>query len=254
MKRWLYGVAAVLAIAGAWWVGRTGYSPTQVTQASALQQEASPSASTTPSDEGNNKAAYLATFLDRLAANVGVDRAALDQAIRASANQTLEQVVADGDLTAQQADQLRQRIDQFPNTLDTWNGPRNGFGGPGRHMGGMPWSGGMGGAPWGGGAGGFSAFADNIQAVIDAVAAKLNLSADELRTRLGDGQSLLAVAEAQGVAEGDLRTTITDAANTQLDAAVLAGELTQTQADMIRQRVESLPLDQTGWGGERWMR
>jgi len=107
MKRWLYGVAAVLALASAWWVGRTGYSPTAVTQASALQQAASPSASAAPSDEGGDKAAYLATFLDRLAANVGVDRAALDQAIRDSANQTLDQVVADGDLTAQQADQRR---------------------------------------------------------------------------------------------------------------------------------------------------
>lgn len=252
MKRWVYGMTAALALVGAWGVGRLGYNPTAVTQASALHQ-ASPSASPAPSTAGTNNAAYLTTFLDRLAANVGVDRAKLDQAIRGSANQTLDQGVTDGKLTTQQADQLRQRIAQFPNNVQSWNGMGGNFDG-GPRMGGMPW-GRMGGAPWGGAAqGSFGALSTHLNAVVDAVATKLKVPAADLRSKLQNGQSLLDVAKAQGVSEADLRATITDAANTQLAAAVSAGELTQGQADMLRQRVASLPLDQTAWGGAPWMR
>jgi hypothetical protein len=42
MKRLMYGLAVVVALSGAWWVGRSGYTPTEVASAAAAQQAATP--------------------------------------------------------------------------------------------------------------------------------------------------------------------------------------------------------------------
>jgi hypothetical protein len=185
----------------------------------------------------------LTTFLDKLAANVGVDRAKLDQAIRDAANQTLDQAVTDGHLTEQRATRLRERINNFPNNLSTFehgHGPHSGFGrGPWRERAGAPW--GMVGRL-------------GIDKVVNDVATKLNLTGDALRTELQNGRSLLEIAQAQGISEADLRTIVSDSVKTQLDAAVAAGTLTQAQADKIRERVDTFPLDRSFLDHGSWMR
>ena len=69
----------------------------------------------------------------------------------------------------------------------------------------------------------------------------------------GDREALLA--EALGISESDLQAAYLKAANAGLDQAVEKGLLTQTQADNLRQRLESatcrrpgLPLGRPGRG------
>jgi len=69
--------------------------------------------------------------------------------------------------------------------------------------------------------------------VLQAVAQSLNLTQDELEAKLADGQDLVEVAQAQGVAEEDLPALLEDARSNALGAAVAAGVLTQEQADWM---------------------
>ena len=55
----------------------------------------------------------------------------------------------------------------------------------------------------------------------------------DLRTKLGDGQSLADIAKAQSKDLAGLKTAILDAAKADLDKAVADKKLTQSQADDI---------------------
>lgn len=66
--------------------------------------------------------------------------------------------------------------------------------------------------------------------VAEAVTEVLGLDADEIRSRLADGQSLADIAEAQGVAAEDLVAAIVAAHQERLDAAVEAGRLSEEEA------------------------
>jgi hypothetical protein len=71
--------------------------------------------------------------------------------------------------------------------------------------------------------------------MLQAVADKLGLTADELTSKLSDGQTLVDIAQEQGVAEDDLPTLLKEARSDALQVAVSDGVLTQEQADWIEQ-------------------
>jgi hypothetical protein len=97
--------------------------------------------------------------------------------------------------------------------------------------------------PWGGrfqapGQGGRAAFGDpgelhtyRLQAIADS----LDLTLEDLESKLGEGQSLLEVANEQGVTEDALPAVMEEARTEALRAAVADGVLTQEQADWIAQ-------------------
>jgi hypothetical protein len=58
-------------------------------------------------------------------------------------------------------------------------------------------------------------------------------------TQLRSGKTLADVAKAQGKTVSGLEAAITSSAQTQLDQAVKAGTLTQTQADQIMSELKS---------------
>lgn len=71
----------------------------------------------------------------------------------------------------------------------------------------------------------------------------LGMEVEELQAALDDGQTLAEIAEAQGMDEEALQTALTEALDTYLEQAVEDGELTQAQADVIRERVDdALPF------------
>ena len=66
-------------------------------------------------------------FLDKLAGTLGIDRAKLDAALKTAANQTVDQALQEGQITQQQADQMRSRISQgFPFFGMKMGGGKNG--------------------------------------------------------------------------------------------------------------------------------
>jgi ribosomal protein S20 len=157
------------------------------------------------------------SFLDKLAAALNIDRATLDSAIVTAGNNTADEAVQQGTLTQAQADALKQRLQQgeFRSLLGGRGG--KGFGGP--------------------------RVAGVKQAMFDAAASTLNLSTDELTTRLRNGDTLTAIAQAQGTTEQAVIDAALAAARTQLDQAVTAGTLTQAQADAIYSDLQSRGAD-----------
>lgn len=145
------------------------------------------------------RAQRMAEFLNRLAQNLGVTPERLRDAIRQTALQEVDAAVARGELTAQQAQAIKDRINAGE------LGPF-GFGfGPGR-----------------GGPGPIARHAD--------IAQFLGITPEQLRAEL-NGQSLAQVAQAHGKSRDQLIQFLLSTAQQRLNEAVQAGRLTQQQAD-----------------------
>lgn len=171
------------------------------------------------------------TFLDQLAAALKINRSALDSAIITAGTNTADAAVQQGKLTQAQADALKARI-------------QNGdigmlFGGPGRP-----------GGP-NGSQGGPQKDLGVQQAMFEAAAKALNLTTDELRTKLRDGDTLAELAQAAGTTEKAVTDAALAAAKAKLDAAVAAGTITQTQADQHYARLQALGAKLLNPGGPR---
>jgi polyhydroxyalkanoate synthesis regulator phasin len=150
----------------------------------------------------------VGTFLAKLADKLGVSEDKLNTAVQDTQNEMIDEAVANGTLTQEQADKLKERVGEggfvFP------------FAGPGHG--------------WGRG---------EMQGVTPEAAAQvLGMTEDELLTELRDGKTLADVAEAQGMSVDAFETALLDQVKTQLDGLVADGTLTQTQADEQYQRIE----------------
>jgi uncharacterized protein YidB (DUF937 family) len=147
------------------------------------------------------------SMVDRVAEKLGISSDELSTAIESSAFEAIDERVAAGDLTQEQADALKERISELPD--DALIGPGGhgfGRGGPGGHM--------------------FRAF------FVEGLADFLGITEDQLRTELQvDGATLASVAEAHGKSRDELKAFLTDGLKTRLDERVAAGDLTQAEAD-----------------------
>ncbi|MCS6940905.1 MAG: hypothetical protein NZM94_16660 [Roseiflexus sp.] len=146
-------------------------------------------------------------FLDQLAAALNIQRATLDSAIQTAGNKTIDNAVQQGTLTQAQGDALKARLQAGDL--------------------GVLWGRGRGKGP------GMQALANVRQAMLDAAAQKLGMTATDLITQLRSGQTLAQIAQSKGVSEQDVVNAALAAAKTQLDQAVANGSLTQAQADAI---------------------
>jgi hypothetical protein len=77
---------------------------------------------------------------------------------------------------------------------------------------------------------------DYVQPIL---AGKLGLTPEELSTRIGDGESVWLIAEAQGMTLQSYREMMTEVHTEALAAAVDDGALTQEQADLIREHMQN---------------
>ena len=137
------------------------------------------------------------------AAQLGVQPQALSNALKKALENRVDAAVADGRLTKEQGDALKQRIESGQAPL---------FG--------------LGGGPGGHDRGGH--LGD-----LDAAASYLGLTEDQLRTQLQSGKTLADVAKAQGKSVDGLIDALVAATKKHLDEAVADGRLTQSQADQI---------------------
>lgn len=159
------------------------------------------------------------SFLDRVAAKLGIDRPRLDQALKDARTEEIDEAVASGDLSQERADRLKERIDDLP--------PGEGFGhawgrgkfnlGPNGHGFGERFNPGFG-----------------LGDMKAGLAEFLGVSEEQLRDELAaDDATLASVAAAHGKSRDELKAFIQSETKAALDEAVANGTLTQERADNI---------------------
>ncbi|MGF1646098.1 MAG: hypothetical protein ACFCVF_04145 [Kineosporiaceae bacterium] len=124
----------------------------------------------------------------------------------------LDGLVSDGTIDEAQADAVAETLDEAL--------PQRGSGGPGGHA----------------GHGGHEG--RGVGLALDEAAGLLGITADELLVELREGQSLTAVAEAQGVEVDTLVDGLVTAAEERIAERVADGDITQEEADERLTEVE----------------
>jgi polyhydroxyalkanoate synthesis regulator phasin len=148
------------------------------------------------------------TVLNDAAKELGVSPSELSAAIQSALEKRVDAAVAAGRLTKEQGNDLKQRI-------ESGDFPLFGFGpGPG----------------------GFEHH--EMLGGLDAAAAYLGLSEDELRAQLESGKSLAEVAKAKAKSVDGLVDALVADAKKHLDEEVAEGHLTKSQAEQMLSRLE----------------
>ena len=188
----------------------------------------------TDTDTDGDAGAYCDTFMDAFASELGATRDEVVAAGKAAAGAALDAAVAAGDLTEERAATIRERIDQYDGEGCAFGAAfKLGFGHGLGH----------------GEARGFLG-GDVLEAAADA----LGIESAGLIQRLGDTESLEALAGEEGVAYDDVKAAVLTAVQTDLDAAVAEG-LDQERADATIDRLTTWLDDGgqlDGFGGRRW--
>ena len=162
------------------------------------------------------------TVRDPFDAN-GITAEDVRAAKEAARDTVLEQMIADGAITSEEADAIRARTGQF-------DGPR------GPHL---PVD---------------EATAEQFQAQIqEAIAGVLGLSVDELEAARLDGIRLEDLADQQGVSIEDMQAAVKTVRESQIAQLLADGTITQEQADQMLEHLDNAPLGgpQGGPGGHR---
>ena len=209
----------VLVIAGAAGTMATVTNAQQPTPPAGTAQ-----ASPTPGAGSQQRSQAMTEYINRLAQNLGITPDRLRAALQQTALQQVDAALARGEITAQQAQQARDRI----------NAGEIGFGLPFGHGG------------RGGGRGGFFV-------PFDQLAQFLGVTEEQLRTEL-NGRSLAQVAQAHGRTREQLIQFLVAAAQQQIAADVQAGRITQAEANTrladLRTRIEQ-KVDEVRQAGQR---
>jgi AraC-like DNA-binding protein len=158
---------------------------------------------------------YCQLFMRSLASNLHVSQAQLATATQDALKTTIQQAYKDGKITQAEETKLLDRASQLGShpcaTLES------AFGHHGGHAG---WQ-------------GRGQLAGARQAIVSAVAAKLNLQPAALESDLASGQTLAQIAAAQHVSINDVNAAYLGAVQGQLKTAVSNGAITQQQSDRI---------------------
>lgn len=153
-------------------------------------------------------AAYCQDFVGHLSRDLGVNQARLQVALTKAASQTVDDAVAKGDITSDQASTIKSRLTSGSIC--------------GAHMGGFEVGGGA-----------------VRQNVVAAAATALGTTPEHVRSQLDQGKSISQIAPA-GMTEQQFATKFESAMKTQLDAKVKAGTITQSQENQVLERAPAL--------------
>lgn len=249
-----FGRQQVRIVAAAGVLVAAGAAGTAISAVNAQSPSPSPSAApnVSPRPAGSPSLAAQqrqSDHINRLAQNLGVTADKLKTALQQTALQEVDAAVTAGNLTAQQAQQVKDRINSGDFGPGGFGG---GFGGFSGGVGGF--GGGFGGDRHGpGGPGGPGGFGFGFGATQDQLAQFLSITAQQLQTE-ENGKSLTQLAQAHGKTRAQLVQFLTSAAQQRLAADVQAGRLTQAQADQrltdLTSRIEQM-VDQVRQMGQR---
>ena len=140
----------------------------------------------------------LSNFISGLAENLGISQEELEEAIDQTQLDMVDDRVSAGDLTEEQADEIRERIESGEGSPFFGKGGR-------RHGGGF-----LGG---------------------EAFAEFLGISTEELREAKADEQSLAQIADANEISRDDLIAFLVEQVEEKLAAKVEEGKIDQDSAD-----------------------
>lgn len=209
MKKLLYiGIGSALLLLcvlfGAFFAG-----PLLASARSVITTATAASTPTTPNP-------YCQQYLQDLANRLGVSVNTLQQDKLAAVEDVLAQMVKDGKLTQNQANQIKLRLQS-----------RQACTGKGRGL-------------WGRGVT-MQSLKQYLPNVVSQVAQGLHMTSTQLVSQLQSGKSLSDIATAQGVSSAQLQTIVTNAIQSAVNKAVSDGNLTQQQATNIMQRLQKNP-------------
>jgi polyhydroxyalkanoate synthesis regulator phasin len=159
---------------------------------------------------------YCQQYLQDLANRLHVSVSTLQQDKLAAAEDVLAQLVKDGKLTQNQANQIKQRLQSH----QACSGKGRGLWGRGVTM---------------------QSLKQYLPGVVSQVASGLHMNATQLMSQSQSGKSLNDIATAQGVSSTQLQTIVTNAIQSAVNKAVSDGNLTQQQATTIMQMVQKNP-------------
>ncbi len=219
-------VAALPLTAGLVFAQQSAPQRVQPAQPGQSQNNARPG---TPPGAQTSATNYADTFLQRLAAGLGISVDRLKSAAVAAGNATIDQAVRNGDIPQDRAADLKARLQDAPLNFGRFGGRGDlGRGGPDGQTGQM-----------GGQMNDRGPRAGFGQAVVAAVARTLGLSEQALTQQLQQGQTVRQLAQAKGVSTTTVRNAAVAALRTSLNAEVQAGRLSQAQAQQLLARAQA---------------
>ncbi len=162
------------------------------------------------------------TFLGRVAEKLGIGEDELRSAMTEAQQDIIDERVAEGRLTAEQGERLRERIEE-KGLLS----PRDRFGIRDRFCDRV-----------------LDCIRDRVgdrhgRLTVEAAATVLGMEPEDLLSELKEGSTLAQVAEEQGMPLDEFTAAMLAQVQQQLDALVVEGKLTQEQADAIYERIEN---------------
>ncbi|MDQ0286623.1 CRISPR/Cas system-associated endoribonuclease Cas2 [Desulfofundulus luciae] len=170
-----------------------------------------------PAGNQSGVPAPFQVFLEKLAANLGVEQGKLMNAIKQTELQMVDEAVQQGKLTSDQAQKIKDRIEQgrfFP--MGLFHGSKDGTkAGAGKFMGKQ----------------------------MDVLAQILGMSADELKTELQQGKKISDIAQEKGLTMDQLHQKLLDAKIQAIQQAVKDGKIPKDKADKLIQRLQNAPQD-----------
>jgi membrane-bound lytic murein transglycosylase B len=137
------------------------------------------------------------SILAKVADKLGVSEEELQTAFDEARDETIDEAVADGSLTEEQAERLKERAEEG-GLLFGGRGPN----GRGHH-------------------------------VIDAALQVLDMEKDELRQQFSEGNSLAEIAEAQGMNAEEFEAEVAGLIQADIEEKAASGDITEEQAERI---------------------
>ncbi|GMA65760.1 hypothetical protein NZD89_28515 (plasmid) [Alicyclobacillus fastidiosus] len=180
--------------------------------------------------------------LAQIAQNQGISEQTLVSDIESAETSQLNQAVQNGKLTSAQEQNILSNLDSHVQQMVEHTG--------GFQKGNGKWSGATSGTKgsWSKG----SSSDAGQQSQLSNLSSILGISQSTLQSDLQSGQSILDIAQNQGISEQTLETDLTNNLQTQLDQAVSNGKLTSTQEQTIlnnfSSRIGQMLAQQGGFG------
>ncbi len=168
-------------------------------------------AGTPTTTNGTTQSTRAQTFLDRLASNLGITTDKLQQGLKDTANQYVDQALSKGKITQQQADAAKQKIANS-----------NGLS-PFTH---------------------FFARRDRVKdrlqvASWNDIAKALNMTPQDLRSQIQSGQTLKQIIDSHNMTVDSVVSNVVSQVKTQLDTKVASGAITSEQETNILNGLQS---------------
>ena len=188
-----------------WGLGAIGVGVAGVIAVTALGFGGASAQTPSPADtDGSGR------YTELLAEELGISVEELNEARLNARNALIDEKVAEGKLTQEQGEELKSR--------ELGEGIREHFGrgGPGGKL--------------------MKAVVNVFQSAADIV----GLPVEELRERIAGGESLIEIAQSEGISEADLKADLVEKLTADINAAVANGNMTQERANMLLENIDEM--------------